>query len=125
MTTDRERLVTIDAEEIYCPAPIPEDQRVILGHGSGGQLSAALMRDLIAPALASAAPGGVLNDAAVLEIGRFSDPPNSSDLDPLTTNRDDFDTQFVARNTGIRIERHFAEVSAEVRPANTDAMNTN
>jgi len=69
MTTDREPLVTIDAEGAYCPAPIPEDQRVILGHGSGGQLSAALMRDLIAPALASAAPGGVLNDAAVLEVG--------------------------------------------------------
>jgi hypothetical protein len=28
---------------------------------------------------------------AVLEIGRFSDPPNSSDLDALTTSRDDFD----------------------------------
>jgi hypothetical protein len=29
--------------------------------------------------------------AAVLEIGRFSDPPNSSDLDRLTTTHDDFD----------------------------------
>jgi hypothetical protein len=29
--------------------------------------------------------------AAVLEIGRFSDPPNRSDLDALTTNHDDFD----------------------------------
>jgi hypothetical protein len=29
--------------------------------------------------------------AAVLEIGRFSDPPNNSDLDALTTSRDDFD----------------------------------
>jgi len=29
--------------------------------------------------------------AAVLEIGRFSDPPTSSDLDALTTSRDDFD----------------------------------
>ncbi|HJZ72635.1 MAG TPA: hypothetical protein VKE51_12910 [Vicinamibacterales bacterium] len=28
---------------------------------------------------------------AVPEIGRFSDPPSSSDLDPLTTGRDDFD----------------------------------
>src|SRR5512141_2262786 len=69
MTTEREPRVTIDAEGVACPAPIPEDQRVILGHGSGGQLSAALMRDLLGPALASASPGGVLNDAAVLEIG--------------------------------------------------------
>jgi hydrogenase expression/formation protein HypE len=42
---------------------------VILGHGSGGELSASLMRDVLAPALGAASPGGVLNDAAVLEIG--------------------------------------------------------
>jgi hydrogenase expression/formation protein HypE len=41
---------------------------VILGHGSGGQLSSALMRDVLAPALAAASPGGVLNDAAVVEV---------------------------------------------------------
>ena len=43
--------------------------RVLLGHGSGGQLSAALLRDLIGPALASVSPGGPLNDAAVVEVG--------------------------------------------------------
>jgi len=69
MTIPQQPLVTIDADGVACPAPIPEDQRVILGHGSGGQLSAALMRDLIGPALAAAAPGGVLNDAAIVEIG--------------------------------------------------------
>ena len=70
--TDLERPVagtTIDADGVACPAPIPEVERVILGHGSGGQLSAALMRDVIAPALAAVAPGGPLNDAAVVEIG--------------------------------------------------------
>jgi len=41
---------------------------VLLGHGSGGQLSAALMRDVIAPALAAVTPGGPLNDAAVVEV---------------------------------------------------------
>ncbi len=69
MSVPQQSLVTIDADGVACPAPIPEDQRVILGHGSGGQLSAALMRDLIGPALAAAAPGGVLNDAAIVEIG--------------------------------------------------------
>jgi hydrogenase expression/formation protein HypE len=69
VTTGHEPPATIDPEGVACPAPIPEDQRVILGHGSGGQLSAALMRDLLGPALAPAAPGGVLNDAAVLEVG--------------------------------------------------------
>ena len=66
--TIRDDKVVIDANLVYCPAPIPEDQRVILGHGSGGQLSNALMRDILAPALAVAAPGGVLNDAAVVEV---------------------------------------------------------
>ncbi len=60
--------VTFDANGLACPAPIAEAQRVILGHGSGGQLSAALMRDVIGPALAAAAPGGPLNDAAVVEV---------------------------------------------------------
>jgi hydrogenase expression/formation protein HypE len=68
MTAEREHPVTIDPTGVVCPAPIPEDERVILGHGSGGQLSAALMRDLLGPALASASPGGVLNDAAVVEL---------------------------------------------------------
>jgi hydrogenase expression/formation protein HypE len=56
---------------LACPAPIPERARVLLGHGSGGQLSAALMRDVIAPALTSAggAAQGPLNDAAVVDVG--------------------------------------------------------
>jgi hydrogenase expression/formation protein HypE len=66
---------------LVCPAPIPERARVLLGHGSGGQLSAALMRDVIGPALAArsgaegsgaadSAPAahGPLNDAAVVEV---------------------------------------------------------
>jgi hydrogenase expression/formation protein HypE len=64
-----------DPANMVCPAPIPELARVLLGHGSGGQLSAALMRDVIGPALASAganglavAPAGPLNDAAVVDV---------------------------------------------------------
>ena len=30
MTTEPRRLVTIDADGVACPAPIPEDERVIL-----------------------------------------------------------------------------------------------
>jgi hydrogenase expression/formation protein HypE len=60
--------VAPDPENLVCPAPIPERARVLLGHGSGGQLSAALMREVIGPALAAAAPGGPLNDAAVVEV---------------------------------------------------------
>lgn len=57
-----------DPANLVCPAPIPERARVLLGHGSGGQLSAALMREVIGPALAASAPGGPLNDAAVVEV---------------------------------------------------------
>ena len=59
----------IDPLAVDCPAPIPEVERVILGHGSGGRLSNALLRDLIGPALASVSPGGPLNDAAVINVG--------------------------------------------------------
>jgi hydrogenase expression/formation protein HypE len=68
MTTEKDAPAVIDPTGVFCPAPIPEDQRVILGHGSGGQLSGALMRDVLGPALAAASPGGVLNDAAVVEV---------------------------------------------------------
>jgi hydrogenase expression/formation protein HypE len=55
--------------DLVCPAPIPERARVLLGHGSGGQLSAALMREVIGPALASAGEvSGPLNDAAVVDV---------------------------------------------------------
>ena len=57
-----------DPSRLVCPAPIPENARVLLGHGSGGQLSAALMREIVGPALAPASPGGPLNDAAVVEV---------------------------------------------------------
>jgi len=60
-----------DPASLVCPAPIPERARVLLGHGSGGRLSAALMRDVIGPALAGAAAGvapGPLNDAAVVDV---------------------------------------------------------
>jgi hydrogenase expression/formation protein HypE len=57
-----------DPSSLACPAPIPERARVLLGHGSGGQLSAALMREVIGPALESVTPGGPLNDAAVVEV---------------------------------------------------------
>jgi hydrogenase expression/formation protein HypE len=65
---DGSSVPTIDPEGVVCPAPIAEGERVILGHGSGGQLSNALLRDVLGPALAAASPGGPLNDAAVVDV---------------------------------------------------------
>jgi hydrogenase expression/formation protein HypE len=75
-----------DLAEASCPVPIPEQERVLLGHGSGGQLSAALMRDVIGPALGTASPGGPLNDAAVVELGgqRLAFTTDSFVVSPLS-----------------------------------------
>jgi hydrogenase expression/formation protein HypE len=51
-----------------CPAPRAETERVLLGHGSGGRLSAALIGDVLLPALGAAAPPGALEDAAVVAV---------------------------------------------------------
>jgi hydrogenase expression/formation protein HypE len=46
-----------------CPVPAPETERVLLGHGSGGQLMAELLRDVVTPGLTGRA---ALEDAAVV-----------------------------------------------------------
>lgn len=48
-----------------CPAPLAENERVLLGHGSGGQLMAELLADLT-PRLGTPA----LDDAAIVVTGR-------------------------------------------------------
>ncbi|MGH7695859.1 MAG: AIR synthase related protein, partial [Gemmatimonadaceae bacterium] len=53
---------------LVCPAPIAEQTHVLLGHGSGGKLSAALVHDYILPHFANATLQE-LGDAAVLDIG--------------------------------------------------------
>jgi hydrogenase expression/formation protein HypE len=59
-------MTTLDPLAITCPTPHAETERVLLGHGSGGQLMAELLRDVITPALGG---GGVLEDAAVVHVG--------------------------------------------------------
>lgn len=76
---------TIDPFDTSCAAPIPETERVILGHGSGGRLSANLLRDVVVPALGDASPGGVLNDAAILDVagGRLAFTTDSYVVSPI------------------------------------------
>jgi hydrogenase expression/formation protein HypE len=76
---------TMDPLDASCAAPIAETERVILGHGSGGRLSANLLRDVVVPALGAASPGGVLNDAAVLEVagGRLAFTTDSYVVSPI------------------------------------------
>jgi len=51
-----------------CPTPLETKDRVLLGHGSGGRLSAELLRDVFLKVFRSPVLGR-LDDQAVLEIG--------------------------------------------------------
>lgn len=53
--------------ELSCPTPLPVRDKVLLGHGSGGKLSAELIRDVFLPALQNPVLAQ-LNDQAVVNI---------------------------------------------------------
>jgi hydrogenase expression/formation protein HypE len=59
-------MTTLDPLAMTCPAPKAETEHVLLGHGSGGQLMAELLRDVITPTLGGTGP---LEDAAVVHAG--------------------------------------------------------
>lgn len=58
---------TLRGFALRCPVPLPPNGKVLLGHGSGGKLSAGLIRDLFVPVLGGAELAR-LGDAAVVEI---------------------------------------------------------
>jgi hydrogenase expression/formation protein HypE len=58
----------VDPTTGTCPAPVPETELVLLGHGSGGRLSAELIGEILVPSLGAAAPAGPLEDAAVIRV---------------------------------------------------------
>ncbi|HWQ55489.1 MAG TPA: hydrogenase expression/formation protein HypE [Bryobacteraceae bacterium] len=57
-----------DDFSLSCPLPITEHKTVVMGHGSGGRLSAQLIRDLFLPAFDNAILRR-LDDQAVFDIG--------------------------------------------------------
>lgn len=54
--------------EFSCPVPLRHRETVVLGHGSGGTLSAELIRDVILPAFSNPVLAG-LEDQAVVQFG--------------------------------------------------------
>ena len=54
--------------DLVCPAPLVGTDTVLLGHGSGGKLSAQLLRDIFLPALANPVLSR-LEDQAMVEVG--------------------------------------------------------
>ncbi len=53
--------------ELSCPTPLPAKDTILLGHGSGGKLSAELVRDVFLPALYNPALAR-LDDQAIVQI---------------------------------------------------------
>ncbi|KUL23513.1 hydrogenase expression/formation protein HypE [Actinoplanes awajinensis] len=62
-------MTIVDPAAGSCPVLLPESERVLLGHGSGGRLSAELISEVLLPGLGPAAPGGPLEDAALVTVG--------------------------------------------------------
>jgi hydrogenase expression/formation protein HypE len=57
-----------DPTMFTCPAPFGMRERIVLGHGSGGQLSAELIRDIFLPLFSNPVLDR-LDDQAIFEIG--------------------------------------------------------
>lgn len=53
--------------ELSCPTPLPAKDKILLGHGSGGKLSAQLVREIFLPKLTSPALAK-LDDQAVVRV---------------------------------------------------------
>ncbi len=59
----------VDVTGWSCPLPLRSHDRIVLGHGGGGKLSADLVEHLFLPAFGEAARTATPTDAAVVEVG--------------------------------------------------------
>lgn len=57
-----------DPASFACPAPVVERERIVLGHGSGGRLSAELLKSVFLPSFTNPVLDR-LDDQAIVEIG--------------------------------------------------------
>jgi hydrogenase expression/formation protein HypE len=76
--------MTIASTGLTCPAPVSNTDRVQLGHGSGGKMSAALIRDRFLPHFGNEVLAQ-LGDAATLELphGRIAVSTDTFVVSPL------------------------------------------
>lgn len=66
---DRHLATAADIEGWTCPVALRRHDRIVLGHGGGGKLSAELIEHLFLPAFGAAAADATPTDAAVLDLG--------------------------------------------------------
>lgn len=68
LVTADEATPTIDVEGWTCPIPLRDHERIVSGHGGGGQLSAELVEHLFVPGFGAAAADATPTDAAVVDL---------------------------------------------------------
>jgi hydrogenase expression/formation protein HypE len=74
----------IDPTAWTCPAPVSEHRQVVLGHGGGGRLTAALLAEVFLPALGNPILDQLADSAVVaLAGGRFAVSTDSFVVNPL------------------------------------------
>src|SRR5579863_6027567 len=59
---------TKETASFACPAPLPQRDRILLGHGSGGRLSAELLRDVFLPLFSNPVLDR-MDDQAIFSVG--------------------------------------------------------
>jgi hydrogenase expression/formation protein HypE len=60
--------IVVETASLVCPAPLNQRDRIVLGHGSGGRLSAELLRDVFLPLFSNPVLDR-MDDQAIVEIG--------------------------------------------------------
>ncbi len=90
VSASSEAATTADIEGWSCPMPLRDQERIVLGHGGGGQLSGELIEHLFLPAFGSAASTAQATDAAMLDLvvggsagGRLAFTTDSYVVQPL------------------------------------------
>lgn len=80
---------SIDFDRLTCPVPLADYEQVLLGHGSGGKLTAELIQNVFLPGWENTALAA-LEDQATLELGRQGERFNGTNAPRIAFTTDSF-----------------------------------
>ena len=83
---------TVDFDRFTCPVPRTSHTQVLLGHGSGGTLTAELIEDVFLPGWEGTTLA-TLEDQATLDLGRVWRPTNGTQAPRIAMTTDSFVVQ--------------------------------